>query len=97
MGQCCTARRWKERTYPELSGRFGRARLVVLACEVGGRLLEETNHFLLTRQGQSARSSTTTQDECEAELVEEVEVNSRVCRRQSIRPVSAGTEGRNRS
>ena len=31
------ARRRKERTCPELTGRFGRARLVVLACEVGGR------------------------------------------------------------
>ena len=33
------ARRWKERTYPELTGRFGRVRLVVLACEVGGRMV----------------------------------------------------------
>ena len=41
------ARRRKERTYPELTGRFGRARLVVLACEVGGRWSEETNNFLL--------------------------------------------------
>ena len=32
------ARRRKERTYPELSGAHGRARLV-LACEVGGRWL----------------------------------------------------------
>ena len=40
-------RRRKERTYPELTGRFGRARLVVLACEVGGRWSEETNNFLL--------------------------------------------------
>ena len=31
------ARRRKERTYPELSGEGGRARLVVLAAEVGGR------------------------------------------------------------
>ena len=30
------ARRRKERTYPELTGRFGRAKIVVLACEVGG-------------------------------------------------------------
>ena len=41
------ARRRKERTYPEISGRFGRARLVVLACEVGGRWSEETNFLLL--------------------------------------------------
>ena len=29
------ARRRKERTYPELAGDMGRARLVVLGCEVG--------------------------------------------------------------
>ena len=32
------ARRRKEHTYPELSGANGRARLVVLACEVAGPL-----------------------------------------------------------
>ena len=31
------ARRWKERTCPELSGEGGRARLVILAAGVGGR------------------------------------------------------------
>ena len=41
-----TARRLKERTYPELTGQFGRARLVVLACEVGGRWSDETQAFL---------------------------------------------------
>ena len=40
------ARRQKERTYPELVGEGGRARLVVLAAEVGGRWSEETAHFL---------------------------------------------------
>ena len=40
------ARRRKERTYPELSGEGGRARLVVLAAEVGGRWNEETATFL---------------------------------------------------
>ena len=30
------ARRRKERTCPELTGRFGRAKLVVFGCEVGG-------------------------------------------------------------
>ena len=39
------ARRRKE-TYPELSGEGGRARLVVLAAEVGGRWNEETATFL---------------------------------------------------
>ena len=39
------ARRKKERAYPELSGDEGRARLVVLAAEVGGRWSNETAHF----------------------------------------------------
>ena len=40
------ARRKKERTYPELAGDRGRARLVVLAAEVGGRWSSETANFL---------------------------------------------------
>ena len=43
------ARRWKlldEGTNPELSGEGGRARLVVLAAEVGGRWSAETAQFL---------------------------------------------------
>ena len=40
------ARRRKERTYPELVGPRGRARLVVLAGEVGGRWSAETMSFL---------------------------------------------------
>ena len=30
------ARRTKERRYPELTGEYGRVRLVVLVCEIGG-------------------------------------------------------------
>ena len=40
------ARRLKERTYPELTGPRSRARLVVLAGEIGGRWSEETRRFL---------------------------------------------------
>ena len=40
------ARRRKEHTYPELVGEGGRARLVVLAAEVGGRWSKETATFL---------------------------------------------------
>ena len=40
------ARRAKERTCPELTGEEERARLVVLAAEVGGRWSEETALFL---------------------------------------------------
>ena len=37
----------KERTYPELQGRNGRVRMVVIAGEVGGRWSKETKSFLL--------------------------------------------------
>ena len=40
------ARRRKEARYPELSGSHGRARLVVIAGEVGGRWSRETQAFL---------------------------------------------------
>ena len=40
------ARRRKQRTYPELSGTQGRARLVVLAAEVGGRWSDEARAFV---------------------------------------------------
>ena len=40
------ARRGKEARYPELSGSHGRARLVVIAGEVGGRWSRETQVFL---------------------------------------------------
>ena len=42
----CVARRTKTRTYPELSGDGGRARLVVLALEVGGRWSHEAWSFV---------------------------------------------------
>ena len=42
------ARCRKERTYPELSGDGGGARLVVLAAEVGGRWSVETAQFLVS-------------------------------------------------
>ena len=50
------ARRRKERTYPELTGQFGSARLVVLAGEVGGRWSEETQAFLRQLAKAKARS-----------------------------------------
>ena len=50
------ARRRKERTYPELTGQFGRARLVVLAGEVGGRWSDETQAFLRQPVPQQARA-----------------------------------------
>ena len=51
------ARRRKERTYTELIGRFGRAKLVVFACEVGGRWSDETQAFLSSAPPVSCKGS----------------------------------------
>ena len=51
-----TARRKKERTYPELIGPHARARLVVLAGEVGSRWSDETRSFLCQLARAKARS-----------------------------------------
>ena len=60
------ARRRKERTYPELSGPRSRARLVVLAGEIGGRWSEETRRFLslLAKAKSSHYSPDPRQDQC---------------------------------
>ena len=52
------ARCRKERIYPELTGQFGRTRLVVLAGEVAGRWSEESRDFLsqLARAKSGART-----------------------------------------
>ena len=50
------ARRLKERTYPELVGRGARARLVVLALEVGGRWSHEAKTFVNLLSRAKARS-----------------------------------------
>ena len=50
------ARRWKERTYPELAQQHGRARLVVLGCDVGGRWSEESWKFLAPLAAAKAKS-----------------------------------------
>ena len=50
------ARRTKERTYPELVGPGSRARLVVLALEVGGRWSEEAKLFVRLLARARARS-----------------------------------------
>ena len=50
------ARRTKKRTYPELTGEQGRARLVVLACETGGRWSEEAQSFMRHLARARARS-----------------------------------------
>ena len=47
----------KERTYPELAGVGGRATLVVLAAEVGGRWSQEFRQFLLSLASAKALSA----------------------------------------
>ena len=51
-----TARQRKQLTYPELSGRHRRCRLVVLATETGGRWSLETRGFLRALARDRARS-----------------------------------------
>ena len=50
------ARRRKERTYPELTARGGRARLIVVGVEVGGRWSTKTRSFLSRLAHDRARS-----------------------------------------
>ena len=50
------AQRRKERTHPELAQPHGRARLVVLGCEVEGRWSEESRQFLAGLAANKARS-----------------------------------------
>ena len=51
------ARRRKELTYPKLTGEHGRARLVVMGVEVGGRWSAETSVFLRCLAAAKARGS----------------------------------------
>ena len=57
------ARRRKERTYPELTGRFGRAKLVVLACEVAAG----------ARQGKSPHRTSPTTSTCQGSMAPSVD------------------------
>ena len=50
------ARRHKERTYPELHGRNGRVRMVVIVGEVGGRWSDEMKTFLWSLACEKSRS-----------------------------------------
>ena len=51
------ARRRNERTYPEFTGEHGRAKLVVLGVEVGGRWSAETSVFLKGLAAAKARGA----------------------------------------
>ena len=89
------ARRRKEATYPELVGDDGRARLVVLAAETGGRWFNETAHFL--RGLAKGKAETAPHAEpCPVSVVEKVELHLGVQCSKGLRSVPLGvrTHGR---
>ena len=51
------ARTRKEKRYPELVGDYGKARCVVLAGEIGGRLSSKTAQFLNALASAKVRNS----------------------------------------
>ena len=59
------------RSAPELTGEFGRARLVVLACETGGRWLEEAHDFFATPRPCQSKVETTGDPRSGATLLEQ--------------------------
>ena len=61
------ARRLKERRFPELSGRFGRTRLVVLGAEVGGKWSNGTV------QGKRSSRTSSSEGQCPARVVVSLE------------------------
>ena len=85
------ARRRKQRTYPELSGTQGRARLVVLAAEVGGRWSDEARAFCQSvGQGQSQGSASGVGWSCTSGVATSVVINVGLCGCSSICPVPSG-------
>ena len=66
------ARRRKEFRHPELTGEHGRDRLVVLACETGGRWSEEAHNFLRQLARARARSEPGDPCDCKTRLVQAV-------------------------
>ena len=87
------ASRRKERTYPELVGPRGRARLVVLAGEVGGRWCPETRAFLSQFARAKARHEPRILRQGAAGLEIAVASDLVMRSRESIREVVAGIVG----
>ena len=74
-----SARRRKELTHPELSGDEGRARLMVLATEVGGQMVPGGTSVLgRAGKGQVPRGTTSIARQCEGGLVAQVELSLRL-------------------
>ena len=70
------ARRRKETTYPELVGDEGRARLVVLAAETGGRwFYRDSTVPQRPCEGQSRNGTTPHAEPCQGSVVEKVELH----------------------
>ena len=89
------ARRTTELRNPELSGDQGRARLVVLACETGGRWSEEAHDFL--RQLARARARwepPVIRQGCPSSMVSQVVHCAGVLRCSGVRAVVAGAPWR---
>ena len=90
-----TARRVKTRTYPELTGEVGRAQLVVLATEVGGRWSEETQVFLRQLAKAKSKGSTSSPpDPGSSRVAAEVAHNLGMLQRRVVWDVSFGGQRR---
>ena len=88
------ARRRKERRCPELVGPGSRARLVVLALDVGGRWSAETRHSSLSWRRQKTRTASPA-EEGRAGLEDEVGPSSLAqLRRQQSQHVSWASDAR---
>ena len=85
------ARRCKEKTYQELTGPGARARLVVLALEVGGRWSAEAKSFV----GQLAKARARSEPQDGTGVETEVVLHPLVCRGSLVCHVSPWSEGDN--
>ena len=88
------ARKNKETTYPELGQGNGRAQLVVIAGEVGGRWSSETKKLLVVPcLRESSVRVLSAQRQCSSSLVQEMELSSRLCRREGVRFIAGEQAG----
>ena len=83
--------------HPELTGRFGRALWWSWRVRLAGDGQRKRTPSFAARKSQSSRSSRTIEDERQTELAVEAEVDSRVCRHQSVAQSLLEQKGWNRS
>ena len=91
-----SVRRRKERTYPELVGPRSRARLVVLAMEVGDRRSDETIVCVTVGQSQGAPRVSDLAEACGAGVADALGCNVVVCCREGGGDVALGPSLRTR-